>query len=85
MAAFTGHPSMKKVIVVDHDIDIFDDTQVEWALSTRFQASKDMVVIENARGSTLDPSAHYGDRTTSKLGMDATMPVKDRESFLKVR
>jgi len=84
MAAFSGHPSMKRVVVVDDDIDIFDDTQVEWALATRFQADRDMVVIEKARGSTLDPSAHSEDRTTAKLGLDASMPLKDRERFRKV-
>ncbi|MGA1820140.1 MAG: UbiD family decarboxylase [Thermoplasmatota archaeon] len=85
MAAFSGHPSMKKVVIVDEDIDIFDDTQVEWALATRFQAARDLVLIEKARGSTLDPSADPDDNTTAKLGLDATMPVKGREPFKKVQ
>ncbi|MGA1872545.1 MAG: UbiD family decarboxylase [Thermoplasmatota archaeon] len=84
MAAFSGHPSMKRVVVVDGDIDIFDDTQVEWAVSTRFQADRDMVVIEGARGSTLDPSAHTGDRTTAKLGIEACMPVGEKKRFQRV-
>jgi UbiD family decarboxylase len=84
MAAFSGHPSMKRVIVVDEDIDIFDDRRIEWALSTRFQADRDIVLIEKARGSTLDPSAHSGDKTTSKLGMDATMPLRGREPFTRI-
>ncbi|MBN1390985.1 MAG: UbiD family decarboxylase [Candidatus Thermoplasmatota archaeon] len=84
MAAFTGHPSMKRVIVVDDDIDIFDDRQVEWALATRFQAHRDMFVVEGARGSTLDPSADTGLKTTSKLGLDSCMPLSDRERFLRV-
>jgi 2,5-furandicarboxylate decarboxylase 1 len=71
MAAFTGHPSMKRVIIVDEDIDIFDDRQVEWAMATRFQAKR-MVVIEGAAGSSLDPSA---DGVTSKIGYDATIPI----------
>ncbi|MGA1849170.1 MAG: UbiD family decarboxylase [Thermoplasmatota archaeon] len=85
MAAFTGHPSMKMVTVVDEDIDIFDDRQVEWAVATRFQADRDLVLIPNARGSTLDPSSHGGDGTTTKMGIDATMPVKDRDPFRKVK
>ncbi|MGA1793699.1 MAG: UbiD family decarboxylase [Thermoplasmatota archaeon] len=84
MAAFSGHPSMKKVVVVDDDIDIFDDTEVEWAIATRFQAGRDMVLIEKARGSTLDPSANPEDNTTAKLGLDATMPLNGRERFRKV-
>ena len=80
MAAFTGHPSMKNVIIVDEDIDIFDDRQVEWAVATRFQADR-MLVIKGAAGSSLDPSS---DGTTSKIGIDATIPMKsDRKAFLK--
>jgi UbiD family decarboxylase len=83
MAAFTGHPSMKRVVVVDEDIDVFDDRALEWAIATRFQASNDLVVIEGARGSTLDPSLDE-DGTTSKYGMDATMPLSGNEGYRKV-
>jgi UbiD family decarboxylase len=72
LAALTGHPSMKQVIVVDKDIDIYDDRQVEWAMATRFQASRSLTVINNAAGSSLDPSA---EGTTSKVAIDATLPV----------
>ncbi|NLK25556.1 MAG: UbiD family decarboxylase [Euryarchaeota archaeon] len=71
LAALTAHPSMKKVVVVDEDIDIYDDRQVEWAEATRFQASNSLTVINNAAGSSLDPSA---DGTTSKVAIDATRP-----------
>ena len=82
LAAFAGHASLKRVIVVDDDIDPFDDRQVEWALATRFQAHDDMLVIEGARGSTLDPSASG---TTSKLGLDATVPMDaDRGLFKRL-
>jgi UbiD family decarboxylase len=72
MAAFTGHPSMKMVTVVDADIDINDDRQVEWAVATRFQAKRGLLVVHNAAGSSLDPSAS---ETTSKIGIDATKPL----------
>ena len=79
LAAFAGHASLKKVIVVDEDVDPFDDHAVEWALATRFQADKDILVVEGARGSSLDPSA---EGTTAKLGLDATIsPEKDRSRF----
>ena len=71
MAAFTGHPSMKQVIIVDEDIDIFDDRQVEWAVATRFQGNR-MLRISDAAGSSLDPSA---EDTTYKIGIDATVPM----------
>ena len=80
MAAFTGHPSMKNVIIVDEDIDIFDDQQVEWAVATRFQADR-LMVINGAAGSSLDPSS---EGTTHKVGIDATIPLdKDKKAFLK--
>ncbi len=72
MAAFTGHPSMKQVTVVDEDVDVYDDRMVEWAVATRFQASRSLVVINNAAGSSLDPSSGT---TTSKVGIDATKPI----------
>lgn len=73
-AAFEGHPSMKHVTVVDDDIDIFDTNEVEYAIATRFQADKDTVIIEGARGSSLDPSAGEG-AVTTKVGIDATKPL----------
>jgi UbiD family decarboxylase len=82
MAAFGAHPSMKRVVIVDLDVDIFDDRQVEWALATRFQADHDMIVIHKARGSTLDASAIDGH--TSKLGLDATMPLGRENEFKKI-
>ncbi|MCE4602585.1 MAG: UbiD family decarboxylase [Desulfurococcales archaeon] len=73
MAAFAGHPSLKHVVVVDSDVDPEDPGQVEWAIATRFQADRDLVVVREARGSTLDPSSRDG--MTSKVGVDATMPL----------
>ena len=80
LAAFTGHTSMKNVIVVDDDIDIFNDREVEWAVATRMQADK-ILRIQGAAGSSLDPSAHG---TTWKVGYDATLPLHaDRTPFVK--
>ena len=73
MAAFAGHPSLKHVVVVDSDIDPDKPELVEWAIATRFQADRDLVLIRNARGSTLDPSSRDG--LTSKMGIDATKPL----------
>ena len=55
---------------------------VEWAIATRFQANEDLVMIPNARGSTLDPSADQETGLTTKVGLDATRPlIKPREKF----
>jgi len=73
MAAFGAHTSMKQVIIVDEDIDVFDDRDVEWAIATRFQADRGLVVLHDVRGSSIDPSARDG--FTSKMGIDATRPL----------
>ncbi len=78
MATFGAHPSLKHAIVVDADIDIYNPVEVEWAVATRFQADKDLIIIPNARGSSLDPSADQESGKTTKMGIDATRPF-DRE------
>lgn len=70
--AFSAHPSLKHVIIVDEDIDVFDHREVEWAVATRFRASRDLTILENVRGSTIDPSSEDG--ITDKLGINATIP-----------
>jgi UbiD family decarboxylase len=79
--SFRGHKSMKRVIVVDEDIDIYDDRDVEWAVATRFQANRGLIV-KREKGSSLDPSAEP-DHTTSKVGMDATMPIGGGRKFIR--
>jgi UbiD family decarboxylase len=83
LAVFAGHPSLKHVVVVDEDVNIYDDREVEWAIATRFQADKDLVVIPNARGSSLDPSATRS--LTAKWGIDATKPLDRKEEFERAR
>jgi len=73
LAAFGAHTSMKQVVIVDEDIDVFDDRDVEWAIATRFQADRGLVVLHDVRGSSIDPSARDG--FTSKMGIDATKPL----------
>lgn len=67
----------KHVFVVDPDIDIFDDAQMDWALATRFQADRDLVVESGFRALPLDPSLG-GKRIGAKAGFDLTLPLGDR-------
>ena len=67
---------LKLVIVVDDDIDVFDESDVMWAVATRMQADRDLVVISGSLGALLDPSAD-DDGITAKLGIDATRPLGD--------
>lgn len=80
-AAFHGHASMKHVVVVDDDVDIHDMQQVEWAIATRFQGDRGLVVKPHEKGSSLDPSANPETRETTRIGVDATAPLKNRAAF----
>lgn len=75
---------VKKVVVVDVDVDPQDDQEVEWALATRFQADRDLIVIPELRGQPIDPSSRWTGEgfLTTKIGLDATRPKK--EGFEKV-
>jgi len=86
LAAFAAHPSLKHAVVVDSDVDVLDASDVEWAVATRFQASEDLVIINNVRGSTLDSSADQETGLTTKMGVDATRPfTKPKEKFERAR
>jgi 2,5-furandicarboxylate decarboxylase 1 len=74
-ATFAGHRSCKHVYVVDRDIDIYDPLAVEWAMATRFQGDRQMVVKEKEPGSSLDPSAEAGTHRTTRVGFDLTKPL----------
>ena len=73
LGAFAAHYDIKHAVVVDTDVDIHDPQEVEWAVSTRFQADRDLVVIPHAQGSKLDPSGREG--VGAKMGLDATVPL----------
>jgi 2,5-furandicarboxylate decarboxylase 1 len=74
--------SLKLVVVVDDDVNVYDDSDVLWAIATRMQADEDISVIRNAMGAILDPSNNSG--LTSKMIVDATKPngrFPERHSF----
>ncbi|MEM1990498.1 MAG: UbiD family decarboxylase, partial [Candidatus Bathyarchaeia archaeon] len=80
------HPSLKHAVIVDADINVFNPEEVEWAIATRFQGDEDLLIIRNARGSTLDPSADMETGLTTKVGIDATRPLgAEKEKFEKAR
>jgi 2,5-furandicarboxylate decarboxylase 1 len=79
-ATFGSLGDVKHVFVVDDDIDVFSDDQIDWALSTRFQADRDMVVASGFRAVPLDPSLQ-GSRAGAKAGFDCTKPFGKADSF----
>jgi 2,5-furandicarboxylate decarboxylase 1 len=81
MAAFGALKDLDQVIVVDDDIDIRDPADVEYALATRFEASRDLIVIPGARGHEYVRVSDHGIR--AKLGLDATVPFADKARFAR--
>jgi len=72
-AVFGSHAEAKHVFAFDPDIDVFSDEATDWALATRFQADRDLIVGSGFRVVPLDPSLQ-GARTGAKLGFDCTIP-----------
>ncbi len=74
---------LKLVVVVDEDVNVFNEAEVLWALSTRFQADQDLVMVPGTMGVILDPSASENG-LTARMGMDATKPLQEKAIRLKV-
>ena len=75
---FHSPRSLKQVTVVDEDIDPTNAEAVEYAMATRFQADKDLIILTKVRGSSLDPSSDQKKLQTAKIGIDATKPLSKR-------
>lgn len=75
-AAFAVDHNIKMVVVVDEDVDVYNEEEVLWALATRLQADKGVTILPQhlGMGVTLDPSTDELSRT-SKMGIDATKPM----------
>jgi 2,5-furandicarboxylate decarboxylase 1 len=80
LLALLSVAEVKLAIVTDEDIDIYDPDMLDWAITLRVQADKDLIVVEGARGKHIDPSTRPGSLgkgglpLTAKLGIDATIP-----------
>ena len=78
---------------MDEDVDVYDPYETDWALATRFQPDKDMMIKSGLPGFMLDPSSEGGEMAfetpiliskTSKLGIDATKPLDQPDRFEKI-
>ena len=78
IAALMALTSIKQVVVVNDDVDIYDPVEVEWAIATRFQGDRDLVILPDALGTPIDPSVYKGQHRvlTTKVGIDATYKGK---------
>jgi len=75
-------PRIKQITVVDDDVNIYDLREVQWALATRFQADRDVLILTGLQGYSIDPSVRDG--MTAKLGFDATKKGEDSNVFEKI-
>ena len=82
-AALAADLYLKLVVILDSDIDVYNEREVLWAMANRFQADRDILVIPNCQGSEIDPSAKKGGITT-KMAIDATQKGKDLPKRLQV-
>ena len=81
--AALGAYRFKCAIVVDEDVDIYDDEKVLWAVMTRTQADRSFFTVPGSYVSRVDPTGYspwqLGDRgpriLTTRLGIDATKPL----------
>ncbi len=79
----SGVPYIKHAVVVDDDVNVHDQQDIEWAIATRFQADRDLVMVPDLPARSIDPSKKEGGFTT-KAGLDATVPVGQRERFKRI-
>ena len=82
LAAFASDKDLKHVVVVDDDVDIFNPTDVEWAIATRVQADLDIFIVPGAKGSPLEPS-HNLRGVSAKMGIDATCPLHEKQHYVR--
>jgi 2,5-furandicarboxylate decarboxylase 1 len=89
LLALLSVSEVKLAIVTDDDINIHDPDDLDWALTFRVQADRDVIVVEGARGKHVDPSLRAwelgkgGLPLTAKLGIDATIPEGIPKKFYK--
>ena len=79
LAAFAAFPPLKSVTVVDDDVNIYDPTDVEWAMTTRLDPDKGIMVFRDIFGHGLNPS--FPNYVGNKVGYDATQPYPHRPEF----
>jgi 2,5-furandicarboxylate decarboxylase 1 len=83
LSAFSCMRDLKWVIVVDEDVNPYCPRDVEWAVATRFQADRDLVILSGVKGNEYDPSC-FRQGLTAQMGMDATKPLGDDDRFERI-
>ena len=82
-AMFDEIPALKHAMAVDDDINPYELSEVEWALSTRFQGDKALFIFPDSYASRLDPSSDLENKKGCKLGFDATIKKGEPDIYLR--
>lgn len=77
LAAMTAYVNIKNVVVVDPDVDIYDSSDVNWAVTNRVDPKEDIFYVPKAQGHELDPTGNERGVQT-KMGIDATLREEKR-------
>jgi 2,5-furandicarboxylate decarboxylase 1 len=83
LEAFKAFPSLQWVVAVDEDVNIYDPVDVEWAITTRFNAKKGLMILKDQPGHILNPMVEDG--LVTKVGVDATAPFPQTSAFERVK
>ncbi|HOC39547.1 MAG TPA: UbiD family decarboxylase [Thermodesulfobacteriota bacterium] len=86
---FKAFGPLQWVIAVDTDVNLYDPVEVDWAVTTRFSADRDLIILPNQRGHILNPMVQVDEDgrggTVTKMGLDATVPYPKSRRFERVR
>jgi 4-hydroxy-3-polyprenylbenzoate decarboxylase len=92
LIALSVYSELKNVILVDEDVDIFDNNDVLWAMTTRYQGDKSTIFIPGVIGHVLDPSQDQSFNssiiqrgTTCKTIFDCTVPWPAKKHFVRAK
>jgi 2,5-furandicarboxylate decarboxylase 1 len=88
METFEAFNPLQWVVAVDTDVDIYDANEITWAISTRFNADTDLILLKNQFGHMLNPMVEINEdgkgATITKMGMDATVPFSRKQELIRV-
>ena len=84
LRAVLQYRRVKMAVLVNEDINIFDDAQVLWAIATRAQMNRDALILHDLPGTMLDPSLPPGIGQTAKMGINATWKTTERPPVNRV-
>lgn len=82
IAAFAAFPDLQMVTAVNSDIDIYKPEDIEFAMVTRCDPAKDIIIVRGAFGHELNPLVK--NNLAAKMGFDCTCPVPKPEEYTRI-